>query len=47
MTVLALVAGTDFGFVILHHLTRIIVVILGAPVATRLMGVGSAKRPRP
>ncbi|WP_199489579.1 AbrB family transcriptional regulator [Pseudotabrizicola alkalilacus] len=39
MTVLALVAGADLGFVILHHLTRIVVVILGAPVAARLMGV--------
>ena len=39
MTVLALVAGADLGFVILHHLTRIVLVILGAPVAARLMGV--------
>lgn len=39
MTVLALVAGADLGFVILHHLTRIVIVILGAPVAARLMGV--------
>ncbi|MDR7126425.1 AbrB family transcriptional regulator [Pseudotabrizicola sp. 4114] len=39
MTVLALVAGADLGFVILHHLTRIVVVILGAPVAARLMGI--------
>ncbi|WP_225025900.1 AbrB family transcriptional regulator [Xinfangfangia pollutisoli] len=39
MTVLALVAGADLGFVILHHLTRLVVVILGAPVAARLMGV--------
>ena len=39
MTVLALVAGADLGFVILHHLTRIVVVILGAPVAARLLGV--------
>lgn len=43
MTVLALVAGADLGFVILHHLTRIVVVILGAPVAARLMGVGSGR----
>lgn len=42
MTVLALVAGADLGFVILHHLTRIVVVILGAPVAARLLGI---KRP--
>lgn len=39
MTVLALVAGADLGFVILHHLTRMVVVILGAPVAARLAGV--------
>ncbi|MCF8483593.1 MAG: AbrB family transcriptional regulator [Rhodobacteraceae bacterium] len=39
MTVLALVAGADLGFVILHHLTRIVLVILGAPMAARLMGV--------
>ena len=44
MTVLALVAGADLGFVILHHLVRIVVVILGAPVAARLMGV---RRPKP
>ena len=43
MTVLALVAGADLGFVILHHLTRIVIVILGAPVAARLIGV---KRPK-
>ncbi|MCV2865918.1 AbrB family transcriptional regulator [Albidovulum sediminicola] len=36
MTVLALVAGADLGFVILHHLTRIVVVIMGAPVAARI-----------
>lgn len=40
MTVLALVAGADLGFVILHHLTRMVVVILGAPVAARLIGIG-------
>lgn len=43
MTVLALVAGADLGFVILHHLTRIVIVILGAPVAARLLKV---KRPK-
>lgn len=35
MTVLALVAGADLGFVILHHLLRMVIVILGAPVAAR------------
>lgn len=39
MTLLALVTGADLGFVILHHLTRIVIVILGAPVAARLFGV--------
>jgi uncharacterized protein len=39
MTVLSLVAGADLGFVVLHHLTRIVLVILGAPLAARLMRV--------
>ena len=39
MTVLAIVAGADLGFVITHHLTRIILVITGAPVAARLLGM--------
>ena len=43
MTVLALVAGADLGFVILHHLVRMVIVILGAPVAARLVGI---RRPR-
>ncbi len=40
MTVLAIVAGADLGFVITHHLTRIVLVIAGAPVAARLFKVG-------
>lgn len=39
MTVLALVVGADMGFVILHHLTRIVIVIMGAPIAARLFRV--------
>lgn len=35
MTVLALVAGADLGFVVLHHLLRIVLVILGAPLVAR------------
>lgn len=46
MTVLALVTGADLGFVILHHLTRMVVVILGAPVAARLVGI-RRRAPRP
>lgn len=40
MTVLAIVAGADLGFVITHHLTRIILVIIGAPIAARFFGAG-------
>ena len=36
MTVLALIAGADMAFVIAHHMLRIVVVILGAPIAARL-----------
>ena len=35
MTVLALIAGADMAFVIAHHVLRIVVVILGAPLAAR------------
>lgn len=37
MTVLAIVSGADLGFVIAHHLTRIILVILGAPIVAGLI----------
>lgn len=39
MTVLAIVAGADLGFVIVHHLTRLVIVITGAPIAARLFQV--------
>jgi membrane AbrB-like protein len=35
MVVLAFVAGADLAFVVTHHLVRLLVVILGAPVAAR------------
>ncbi|MGR3661191.1 MAG: AbrB family transcriptional regulator [Paracoccaceae bacterium] len=35
MTVLSIVAGADLGFVIVHHLTRVFLVITGAPLAAR------------
>ena len=44
MTVLALVAGADLGFVILHHITRMVVVILGAPIAARLVSAKAIRR---
>ena len=37
MTLLAIIAGADLGYIIVHHLTRMVVVILGAPVAARLL----------
>lgn len=37
MTVLAIVTGADLGYVITHHLTRIVLVIVGAPVVARLI----------
>lgn len=39
MTVLAIIVGADLGYVVVHHLTRIFVVITGAPVVARLMGI--------
>ncbi|MEM6665795.1 MAG: AbrB family transcriptional regulator [Pseudomonadota bacterium] len=36
LTVLALIVGADMAFVVAHHVLRIFVVILGAPVAARM-----------
>ncbi len=36
MAILAIVAGADLAYVVTHHLVRLIVVILGAPVVARL-----------
>lgn len=43
MTVLAIVAGADLGFVVVHHLVRITLVILGAPMFAAVLGL-RAKR---
>jgi len=37
MSMLAIITGADLGFVIVHHLTRILLVIMGAPVLFRLI----------
>lgn len=37
MTVLAIVAGADLGYVIAHHLVRIVLVITGAPVMAQAL----------
>ena len=39
MTILALAAGADLGFIIVHHLTRVVIVIMGAPIAARIAGI--------
>lgn len=44
MTVLAIVSGADLGFVIVHHVTRIMIVITGAPIAARLFGLAEKAR---
>ena len=44
MTVLAIIVGADLGYVIVHHLTRVILVILGAPVAARVFRVKERNR---
>lgn len=38
MVVLAFVAGADLAFVVTHHLVRLLVVIVGAPLAARWLG---------
>lgn len=39
ITVLAIVLGADLGYVVVHHLTRVFLVITGAPLVARLFGV--------
>ncbi|MCR9087461.1 MAG: AbrB family transcriptional regulator [Rhodobacteraceae bacterium] len=39
ITVLAIVVGADLGYVVVHHLTRVFLVITGAPLVARLFGV--------
>ncbi len=36
MAVLAIVIGADLGFIVLHHIARIVLVILGAPLVARV-----------
>ena len=43
MAVLAIVVGADLGYVVLHHVTRVFLIILGAPVAARLFGIGPGR----
>lgn len=41
MAVLALIVGADMAFVIAHHVLRIVIVILGAPIFARFFSNGS------
>lgn len=43
MTVLAIVAGADLGFIVIHHLVRILIVITGAPIVAKLLQVRPPK----
>jgi hypothetical protein len=43
MTVLALVVGADVGVVILHHVFRILIVIVGAPIVAKFVTKFMAK----
>lgn len=45
LTVLALIVGADVAFVVAHHVLRIFVVILGAPLAARLFDGKPSKSP--
>ena len=37
MSMLALIAGADLSFVVVHHITRVILVLTGAPILFRLL----------
>ena len=37
MTMLAIIVGADLGYIIVHHLTRVLLVISGAPMLARLI----------
>jgi membrane AbrB-like protein len=39
ITVLAIIVGADLGYVVVHHLVRVFVVITGAPIAAKLFKI--------
>ncbi|GAB5378551.1 MAG: AbrB family transcriptional regulator [Acuticoccus sp.] len=47
MAVLAIIAGADIGFVVVHHLTRLLLVITLAPTFARLLSIRSPRTRRP
>lgn len=44
MTVLAIVAGADLGFIVVHHLMRLVLVIIGAPIFAAVFKVRPADK---
>lgn len=44
LTVLAIAVGADVTYIVPHHLIRVIIVIAGAPLAARLIGLGPAQK---
>lgn len=47
MTVLAIIVGADLGYVVVHHLTRLVLVILGAPLGAKLAVRAAVKGKQP
>lgn len=45
MTILAIVAGAELGFIIVHHVTRIVLVITLAPIVARWGGISRGRPP--
>lgn len=45
MVILSIAVAADLGFIIAHHLMRIFVVILGAPIAARWIRLPSSRKP--
>jgi len=44
MAILAIVAGADLGFVVLHHVTRVFFILTCSPIAARLLGFTNSKK---
>ncbi|MCT7376685.1 AbrB family transcriptional regulator [Chelativorans salis] len=47
MTVLAIVVGADLGFVVVHHLLRVILIIAGAPLVGAMIGLSKRTATEP
>lgn len=43
MAILAIVSGADLGYVVLHHVSRVFLIIGGAPIAGRMLGLGAGQ----